>query len=177
MDCYYGRPVFLDQTQKVSSPWIFFSQSRHYHHLKSHASVIVMKQTCLFDAIKWNDQGLVATIAQDAESNEILMLAWMNRQALEKTLETQQAVYWSRSRQQLWHKGELSGNVQDIREILLDCDGDTLLIKVKQAGGIACHTGRANCFFRALRGQRWEETMQVLKSPEEIYQQQAAQDE
>ena len=131
-----------------------------------------MTQTPSFwDAIKWNDQGLLATIAQCAHSNDILMMAWMNRQSLEQTLVTQQAVYWSRSRQKLWHKGEQSGHVQRVESILLDCDGDTLLLKVIQEGGIACHTGRANCFFRTLKGDQWEETLHVLKSPDDIYNQ------
>jgi phosphoribosyl-AMP cyclohydrolase len=133
-----------------------------------------MSQASLWDSIKWNDQGLLPVIAQDAHSNDILMMAWMNKQALEQTIATLQAVYWSRSRQKLWCKGETSGHIQKIKSIHLDCDGDTLLLKVTQVGGIACHTGRANCFFRTLQGEYWEETQHVLKSPEDIYNQQAS---
>lgn len=136
-----------------------------------------MTKQSLWDAIKWNEAGLLPAIAQDTDTDEILMMAWMNKTSLEATISRQEAVYWSRSRQKLWHKGETSGHVQKIVSIHLDCDGDTLLLKVRQIGGIACHTGRANCFFRQLKGDHWEETADVLKSPEEIYNQQAAQDE
>ncbi|MBI0420234.1 MAG: phosphoribosyl-AMP cyclohydrolase, partial [Nitrosospira sp.] len=97
--------------------------------------------------VKWSDDGLVTVVAQEADTGQVLMVAWMNREALRLTAETGEAVYWSRSRKKLWHKGEESGNVQKIKEIRMDCDGDVLLLKVQQAGGIACHTGRRSCFY------------------------------
>ncbi len=103
-----------------------------------------------FQKIKWNEQGLIPVIAQEIDSNDVLMMAWMNHDALLATLEKGQAVYWSRSRKKLWHKGEESGHFQNIRGVYLDCDGDTLLIKVEQIGGIACHTGTHSCFFSEL---------------------------
>ena len=104
--------------------------------------------TQLLDAVKWNGQGLVAAIAQDVTSQEVLMLAWMNRESLQLTLDTGDAHYWSRSRRTLWKKGEASGHIQHVRELRLDCDGDALLLKVEQTGGVACHTGRRRCFYR-----------------------------
>ncbi len=121
------------------------------------------------DQVAWNAQGLVATIAQDERSGEVLMMAWMNRSALEQTLARGEAVYWSRSRQRLWHKGESSGHVQTVSDIRLDCDGDTVLLKVRQQGGMACHTGRAHCFYRKLTEAGWQAVEPVLKDPEEIY--------
>lgn len=128
------------------------------------------------DAIKWDAQGLVPAIAQDAVSGEILMVAWMNREALEETARTLRGVYWSRSRNKLWRKGEESGHVQNISEIRLDCDNDVVLLKIEQMGGIACHTGRRSCFFRKLAmdnqgGGHWVATAPVLKDPAEIYSQ------
>jgi phosphoribosyl-AMP cyclohydrolase len=123
----------------------------------------------LFAAIAWDDNGLIPAIAQDATSKEILMVAWMNRTSLEKTLATGEAVYFSRSRQKLWHKGEESGNTQRVAGVYLDCDGDVLLLQVEQAGGIACHTGRANCFFRKLENGAWKTIAPVLKDPFEMY--------
>lgn len=125
--------------------------------------------TTLFDDIKWNDAGLIPAIAQDQETNEVLMVAWMNQQALQLTVESRKAVYWSRSRQQLWHKGEQSGHEQLISEIRLDCDSDVILLKVDQKGGIACHTGRKHCFFKVLRDGKWVDTDPVLKKPKDIY--------
>tara|TARA_R110000823_G_scaffold125385_8_gene252116 strand:- start:3574 stop:3975 length:402 start_codon:yes stop_codon:yes gene_type:complete len=119
--------------------------------------------------IAFNAQGLVPAIAQDWSSGEVLMLAWMNRDALALTLSEGRAVYWSRSRQALWRKGEASGNVQILRELRLDCDGDTVLMKVEQQGGIACHTGRRRCFYRVFRDGEWQVTDEVLKTPETIY--------
>ncbi|MDI6751058.1 MAG: phosphoribosyl-AMP cyclohydrolase [Rhodocyclaceae bacterium] len=119
--------------------------------------------------IKWDDQGLVPVIAQDAESGEVLMFAWMNREALEKTAATGQAVYWSRSRRKLWHKGEESGHFQKVVEIRTDCDNDVVLLKVEQVGGIACHTGRKSCFFQRLEDGCWTPVDPVLKDPKEIY--------
>jgi phosphoribosyl-AMP cyclohydrolase len=116
------------------------------------------------DAVKWNEHGLVAAIAQDALSKDVLMMAWMNRESLALTLQTGDAHYWSRSRRALWKKGESSGHIQHVKEMRLDCDGDTLLLKVEQVGGVACHTGRANCFFNRLEDGSWVVTMPVLTS-------------
>ena len=119
--------------------------------------------------VRWDDRGLVTAIAQDAASSRILMVAWMNREALLETARRGEAVYWSRSRGRLWHKGEESGHVQKVREIRLDCDADAVLLKVEQVAGIACHTGRESCFFRRLEDGRWVETDPVLKNPNDIY--------
>lgn len=119
--------------------------------------------------IKWDDQGLVPVIAQDAASGEVLMFAWMNRDALAKTVELGEAVYWSRSRRKLWHKGEESGHVQTVVEIRKDCDDDVILLKVEQGGGIACHTGRRSCFFNRLDSGGWQTVDPILKDPKEIY--------
>ncbi|MCU7827676.1 MAG: phosphoribosyl-AMP cyclohydrolase [Candidatus Thiodiazotropha sp. (ex Myrtea sp. 'scaly one' KF741663)] len=121
------------------------------------------------DSIKWDEQGLVPAIAQEAGSGKILMMAWMNREALQLTAQNGHAVYWSRSRNKLWHKGEASGHQQVVHAIRLDCDGDVVLLEVEQKGGIACHTGRHNCFFRELQGDEWVEVLPVLKDPDEIY--------
>lgn len=125
--------------------------------------------TAWLDEVGWNAVGLVPVIAQEYDSGKVLMLAWMNREALQKTVETGYAFYWSRSRQQLWCKGETSGHRQKIREIRLDCDGDTVLLLVEQDGGIACHTGRHHCFFRRLQDRHWQDVEPVLKAPGEIY--------
>jgi Phosphoribosyl-AMP cyclohydrolase len=121
------------------------------------------------EQLAWNADGLIPVIAQDADSGEVLMMAWMNREAVRLTAETGVAVYYSRSRQRLWRKGESSGHVQRVREIRLDCDGDALLIKVEQLGAIACHTGRRSCFYQRLDEGRWQVTDPVLKDPAEIY--------
>lgn len=122
------------------------------------------------DAIKWDSDGLVPAIAQETGSGTILMMAWMNPEALALTRETGHAVYWSRSRRKLWHKGEESGHQQVVKAIRLDCDGDVVLLEVEQRGGIACHTGRHNCFFRELNGSgEWVEVAPVLKDPKAIY--------
>ena len=125
------------------------------------------------DAVVFDDKGLIPAIAQDADDGTILMVAWMNAQALQETATTGRAVYWSRSRGRLWRKGEESGHVQAVDEVRLDCDGDVILLKVRQQGGIACHTGRRSCFFRRLRsndaGSDWETVDPVLKDPEHIY--------
>jgi phosphoribosyl-AMP cyclohydrolase len=124
-------------------------------------------------AVTFDNQGLIPSIAQDADTGTILMVAWMNAESLAETFATGRAVYWSRSRQRLWRKGEESGHVQQVRELRLDCDGDVLLLKVKQEGGIACHTGRESCFFRRLDGETnnavWTITDPVLKDPDLIY--------
>jgi phosphoribosyl-AMP cyclohydrolase len=122
-----------------------------------------------FEQLRWDEQGLVAAIAQDATSGRVLTVAWMNRDALRATVEQGHAVYWSRSRKRLWHKGEESGHVQKVLEVRLDCDADAILLKVEQAGGIACHTGRESCFFRKLEDGRWVSTDPVLKDPKLIY--------
>ncbi len=121
------------------------------------------------DAVQWDEQGLVAAIAQDATSGRVLMVAWMNQMALEASLLEGRAVYWSRSRQRLWRKGEESGHVQLLRELRLDCDGDAILLRVEQVGGIACHTGRESCFYRVLEAGAWRETDEVLRDPTQIY--------
>jgi len=107
------------------------------------------------DAVRWDEKGLVPVIAQDVVSGRILMFAWMNREALAQTAELGEAVYWSRSRNKLWHKGESSGHVQTVREIRLDCDNDVILLQIEQHGGIACHTGRQSCFYSRLEGGQW----------------------
>lgn len=119
--------------------------------------------------INWSDDGLVPAIAQDAATGRVLMVAWMNREALQLTWQKQQAVYWSRSRKKLWHKGEESGHFQIVKEIRMDCDSDVILLQIEQQGGIACHTGRESCFFSRLEGGKWVEVEAVLKSPDEIY--------
>lgn len=121
------------------------------------------------DEVRWNGSGLIAAIAQDAASGEVLMLAWMNREALASTVEHGEAVYWSRSRERLWRKGERSGHVQKVQELRLDCDGDAVVLKVEQIGGIACHTGRRRCFFRRLEGDVWQIGESVIKDPAGIY--------
>lgn len=119
--------------------------------------------------LKLNDQGLIPAIAQDWKTGEVLMLAWMNREAVELTVAEGRAVYWSRSRRALWRKGEESGHVQYLKELRLDCDADTLLLKVEQVGGIACHTGRRNCFYQRLEESNWQITDDILRPAEEIY--------
>lgn len=121
------------------------------------------------DELKWDRDGLVPVIAQDADSGAILTLAWMNREALARTVASGRAVYWSRSRQRLWQKGEQSGHTQEVRGIFLDCDRDTVMLKVRQTGGIACHTGRVSCFYHRLEDGRWQITEPPLKNPEDIY--------
>ncbi|MGC8121801.1 phosphoribosyl-AMP cyclohydrolase [Marinobacter sp. VGCF2001] len=121
------------------------------------------------DDIQWTDDGLVPAIAQDAETGDILMMAWMNRESLQLTVEEAQAVYWSRSRGKLWRKGESSGHQQVLKDIRLDCDADVILLKVEQKGGIACHTGRRSCFYRSLKDGQWVSTDPVLKDPASIY--------
>ncbi|MGF6758422.1 phosphoribosyl-AMP cyclohydrolase [Paraburkholderia sp. GAS42] len=125
------------------------------------------------DKVKWDANGLVPVIAQEATTNDVLMFAWMNREALAKTIELGRAVYFSRSRQRLWFKGEESGHVQNVHEVRLDCDEDVVLLKVEQVSGIACHTGRHSCFFQKFEGSaddgEWVAVEPVLKDPEQIY--------
>ena len=126
---------------------------------------------CL-DQIKWDDKGLVPVIAQERDSGDVVMFAWMNREALAQTIERGEAVYWSRSRNRLWHKGEESGHVQKVHELRLDCDNDVLLLRITQQGhepGIACHTGRHSCFYQRLTDGQWQTVEPVLKDPEQIY--------
>ncbi|MGE5096437.1 MAG: phosphoribosyl-AMP cyclohydrolase [Betaproteobacteria bacterium] len=126
-----------------------------------------MTQAAWLEEVAWNADGLAPAIAQDAASGEVLMLAWMNREALQRTLDTGEAVYWSRSRRALWKKGETSGHVQRVREIRIDCDADAIVLKVESVGGVACHTGRRRCFFRRLEGEggaaRWVSTDPVIE--------------
>ena len=120
--------------------------------------------------IKWDEHGLVPVIAQEAATGDVLMFAWMNREALQRTAETGEAIYWSRSRRKLWHKGEESGHVQKVLDMRIDCDNDVVLLKIEQVGGIACHTGRRSCFFQKYFADgRWEAVEPVLKDPKEIY--------
>tara|TARA_R110002049_G_scaffold254878_3_gene430364 strand:- start:460 stop:858 length:399 start_codon:yes stop_codon:yes gene_type:complete len=121
------------------------------------------------DQVKWNDAGLVPVITQEFSTKQVLTLAWMNKESLQLTVDTGHAVYWSRSRQKLWHKGEQSGNQQQIKSIRLDCDCDAVLLEVVQLGGIACHTGRHHCFYQQLVDGEWQTTETVLKDPKEIY--------
>ena len=121
------------------------------------------------DEVKWNSDGLAPVITQEFESKQVLTLAWMNKESLLLTEQTGHAVYWSRSRQKLWHKGEESGNQQQVKSIRLDCDKDAILIEVVQKGGIACHTGRHHCFYNKLENGEWQITETVLKDPKEMY--------
>ncbi|MDH3288060.1 MAG: phosphoribosyl-AMP cyclohydrolase [Betaproteobacteria bacterium] len=127
-----------------------------------------MKEAWL-EKIKWSPEGLVPAVAQDAGSGRVLMVAWMNREALQETARTGEAHYWSRSRAKLWHKGEESGHVQQVREIRLDCDADVIVLAVEQAGGIACHTGRQSCFYQKLEDGEWVVVDPVLRDPKDIY--------
>jgi len=121
------------------------------------------------DEVKWNPEGLAPVIAQEAGTGKVLMLAWMNRESLQRTASTGEAVYWSRSRNRLWHKGEESGHIQRVSDIRLDCDNDVLLLQVEQVGGIACHTGRHSCFFQRLLDGKWQTEGPVIKDPAAIY--------
>ncbi len=121
------------------------------------------------DKISWDENGLVPVIAQEHSSGKVLMFAWMNREALRLTNETKQAVYWSLSRKKIWRKEESSGHTQLVHEIRLDCDEDVVLITVEQIGGIACHTGRHNCFFKKLEDEQWQIDQPIIKNPEDIY--------
>ena len=128
-----------------------------------------MTQLNWLDKIKWTSDGLVPAIAQEAVSGRVLMVAWMNREALLETANTGRGVYWSRSRAKLWRKGEESGNVQKVSEIRLDCDQDVILLQIEQVGGIACHTGRHSCFYQRLENGEWSTVEPVLKDPKEMY--------
>lgn len=119
--------------------------------------------------VKWDEKGLIPAIAQDFQTGKILMVAWMNEESLKLTVEENRAIYWSRSRNRLWRKGEESGHVQVLHEVRLDCDSDVLLLQVEQQGGIACHTGRESCFYSVLREGKWQPVDPVLKDPQTIY--------
>ncbi len=121
------------------------------------------------EQLKWTEDGLIPAIAQDHKSGRVLMMAWMNREALEKTIQEGRAIYWSRSRKKLWRKGEESGHVQKLYDIRIDCDQDVVLMQVEQLGGIACHTGRESCFYLRFADQQWQPADPVLKQPEDIY--------
>jgi len=121
------------------------------------------------DDVKWDKEGLVPAIAQETGTGKILMMAWMNRESLALTVKEGRAIYWSRSRGKLWRKGEESGHVQRLKDIRLDCDNDVVLLEVEQLGGIACHTGRHNCFYKQLKSDEWVEVESVIKNPDEIY--------
>lgn len=121
------------------------------------------------DALKWDENGMIPAIAQDATSGRVVMFAWMNRESLQETWASGNAVYWSRSRQRLWRKGEESGHFQTVKSLRADCDGDVLLLSIDQVGGIACHTGRESCFFLELQGDHWVPADPVLKDPKAIY--------
>ncbi len=121
------------------------------------------------EQIEWNQDGLVPVITQEVDTKQVLTLAWMNKEALQLTAKTGHAVYWSRSRNKLWHKGEQSGHQQLVKSIRLDCDNDAVLLQVVQKGGIACHTGRHHCFYQQLENEQWQTTEPVLKNPDEIY--------
>ena len=121
------------------------------------------------EQIKWNSDGLVPAIAEDVDTGVNLMVAWMNRDALRETVDTKRAVYWSRSRQKIWRKGEESGHQQVVAQVRLDCDADVILLKVTQKGGIACHTGRQSCFYRVYNDGEWQSVDPVLKDPIDIY--------
>lgn len=125
--------------------------------------------TAFSQQLKLNDQGLIPAIAQDWKTGEVLMMAWMNRESVELSVQEGRAVYWSRSRQALWRKGEESGHIQVLKELRLDCDADTLLLKVEQVGGITCHTGRRSCFYQRLEENSWQVTDEVLRPAEDIY--------
>lgn len=128
------------------------------------------ENTDWLDGIKWGSDGLIPAIAQDIHTRRILMVAWMNREALQLTAAEGRGIYWSRSRQKLWRKGEESGHVQVLHELRLDCDADVIILMVEQIGGMACHTGRESCFYRVLRGGEWQAVDPVLKDPEDIYE-------
>ena len=122
------------------------------------------------DSIHWDADGLVPAIAQDVHTQRILMMAWMNREALQLTVQEGRGIYWSRSRQRLWRKGEESGNVQKLHELRLDCDADVIILQVEQIGGIACHTGRESCFYRVLKDGQWQTVDAVIKDPKTLYE-------
>jgi phosphoribosyl-AMP cyclohydrolase len=130
----------------------------------------MIENTDWLDTVKWGSDGLIPAIAQDIHTQRVLMVAWMNREALQLTASEGRGIYWSRSRQKLWRKGEESGHVQVLHELRLDCDADVIILMVEQIGGMACHTGRESCFYRVLRNNEWQTADPVLKDPDEIYE-------
>ncbi|WP_339844233.1 phosphoribosyl-AMP cyclohydrolase [uncultured Halopseudomonas sp.] len=130
----------------------------------------MIANTDWLDTVKWGSDGLIPAIAQDIHTQRVLMVAWMNREALQLTASEGRGIYWSRSRQKLWRKGEESGHVQVLHELRLDCDADVIILMVEQIGGMACHTGRESCFYRVLRNNEWQTADPVLKDPDEIYE-------
>ena len=128
-----------------------------------------MEISSVLDQLMWNESGLVPAIAQRASDGRVLMVAWMNREALQQTISSGEAVYWSRSRKKIWHKGEESGHTQKVLDLRIDCDSDVVLLTIEQAGGIACHTGRESCFYKRYQNGQWSEVDPVLKAPDEIY--------
>jgi len=128
-----------------------------------------MNTTTWLDNIRWNEQGLIPVIAQEFNTGVVLMMAWMNREALQLSVSEKRAVYWSRSRSKLWFKGEESGHIQHVKDIRLDCDNDVILLQVEQMGGIACHTGRHHCFYQQLQDEKWITVDPVLKDPLILY--------
>ncbi len=128
-----------------------------------------MNITTWLDNIRWNEQGLIPVIAQEFSTGVVLMMAWMNREALQLSVSEKRAVYWSRSRGKLWFKGEESGHIQHVKDIRLDCDNDVILLQVEQIGGIACHTGRHHCFYQQLQDEKWVTVDPVLKDPSTLY--------
>ena len=145
------------------------SQLRACGIIRGRGDGLMTQSSTFLEQLKFNDQGLIPAIAQDWQTGEVLMLAWMNAEAVALSVNEGRAVYWSRSRQALWRKGEESGHVQYLKEMRLDCDGDTVLMKVEQIGGIACHTGRRNCFYQKYENGRWQLTDKVVKSASDIY--------
>ncbi len=129
-----------------------------------------METSSVLDQLMWNENGLVPAIAQRASDGRVLMVAWMNRDALQQTISSGEAVYWSRSRKKIWHKGEESGHTQKVLDLRIDCDSDVVLLSIEQKGGIACHTGRESCFYKRYQNGQWSEVDPVLKAPDEIYQ-------
>ena len=128
-----------------------------------------MEMSSVLDQLMWNESGLVPAIAQRASDGRVLMVAWMNREALQQTISSGEAVYWSRSRKKIWHKGEESGHTQKVLDLRIDCDSDVVRLTIEQAGGIACHTGRESCFYKRYQNGQWSEVDPVLKAPDEIY--------
>lgn len=128
-----------------------------------------METSSVLDQLMWNEGGLVPAIAQRASDGRVLMVAWMNREALQQTISSGEAVYWSRSRKKIWHKGEESGHTQKVLDLRIDCDSDVVLLTIEQKGGIACHTGRESCFYKRYQNGQWSEVDPVLKAPDEIY--------
>ncbi len=136
-----------------------------------HAAAKAEEMMSIIERLKFDSEGLIPAIAQEEKTGEVLMMAWMNRESLQATIETNRATYWSRSRKKLWMKGEESGNIQEVRSIRVDCDGDVVLLKVNQIGGAACHTGHRTCFYREIvdGGQEFKESNEIIFDPKTVY--------